>query len=369
MDDVPENIAVLGNILGGAGYRVLAANSGRLALRYADQQPPDLILLDIMMPDMDGRLVLSSLRSKPSTADIPVIYVTALGDPVDEAQGLSEGASDYISKPISPALVLARVRTQIEAKRARDWLRNQNAALEAEIRRRVGENLLIQETTIRALARLAEIRDFETGDHLMRTQAYVRLLAQRLRLNPKYAEQLDDREIELMAKSAPLHDIGKVGIPDHILRKPGKLTPDEWEIMKTHTVLGGQAIAHAEQDLDGQVGFLRYAKEIVTWHHERWDGGGYPDGLAGEAIPLSARLMALADVFDALTSVRVYKAAMSPSRTREIILQDRGRHFDPDVVDAFVDAFDEFVEISRRHADPAPSGAAVPSVRRSANSG
>jgi len=352
VDDVPANIAVLGDLLGGAGYRVRAATAGEAALRYAAQEPrPDLILLDIMMPGMDGYAVLRALRSAPETLEVPVLFVTALGDALDEEKGLSLGAADYIAKPLSPALVLARVRTQLQAKRARDWLRDQNAALEAEVERRMRENRMVQAASIRALARLAETRDPETGNHLMRTQAYVHRLATLLKDHPRFNAHLDERAVELIAKSAPLHDIGKVGIPDSILQKPGRLTPQEWEVMKTHARLGGDALAQAERDLEEPVPFLHYAKEIAYWHHEHWDGSGYPDGLAGDAIPVSARLMALADVFDALVSPRVYKAPVGYARTREIISSERGRHFDPDVVDAFLADFDGFVRIAQRHAD------------------
>jgi putative two-component system response regulator len=351
VDDTPENLAVMGALLQ-PSYRVRAASSGRRALEVAETRPvPDLILLDVMMPDMDGYATLAELRSNPATADIPVIFVTAMDATEDEEYGLSLGAVDYITKPVRPAIVLARVRTQLELKRARDRLRHQNAFLEAEIARRMGENQLVQDVSIHALARLAETRDPETGDHLKRTQGYVRTLAAQLRDHPRFREFLDDRNIELLTKSAPLHDIGKVGIPDHILLKPGKLTAEEWEIMKTHARLGSEAIEHAEEDAERSVAFLVLAKEIAHWHHEKWDGSGYPDGLAGDAIPISARLMALADVFDALICRRVYKPPMSFEQARDIIAAERARHFDPDVTDAFLAAFDEFVAIARRHRD------------------
>ncbi len=243
------------------------------------------------------------------------------------------------------------MRTQIEARRARAWLRDENAFLEAEVARRLGENQRIQDVAIRALAGLAETRDTETGDHISRTQAYVRILATTLKDHPRFCEFLTDRNIDLLTKSAPLHDIGKVGIPDHILLKPGPLTPEEWEVMKTHAKLGSDAIERAEKDAGGTADFLILAKDIAHWHHEKWNGAGYPDGLAGHVIPISARLMALADVFDALISKRVYKAAMSLDEARAIIIADRGRHFDPDIADAFVAAFDEFVAIAQRHRD------------------
>lgn len=352
VDDVPENLALLGELLRNAHYQVRVANSGRAALRFAAQQPrPDLILLDVMMPEMDGYQVLLALRNDPATRDIPVVFLTALDDSSDEQRGLELGAADYISKPIQPSVVLARVRTQLEAKQARDLLRGQNAFLEAEVARRMAENDLIQAVSIRALAHLAEIRDPETGNHILRTQGYVELLARHLQSNPRFSATLGERYITLLTRSAPLHDLGKVGIPDAILQKPGKLDSDEWEVMKTHAMLGATAIEQAECDIEEPVAFLHLAKEIARWHHERWDGKGYPDGLQGEAIPLSARLMAVADVFDALISRRVYKEAMSLEQAREVIAAGRGSHFDPDVTDAFLAAFGQICDIARSHMD------------------
>ncbi|WP_372528073.1 HD domain-containing phosphohydrolase [Piscinibacter sp.] len=351
VDDIAENLTVLGELLH-TDYRVRAANSGAKALRLAALEPhPDLILLDVMMPAMDGYQVLERLRSEPATRDIPVIFVTALGAARDEERGLALGAVDYITKPFKPALVLARVRTHLELKHSRDRLTSQNVYLEAEVARRMADNQLIQEVTIHALARLAETRDPETGNHIRRTQAYVRTLAMRLRNHPRFASFLDARTIELLARSAPLHDIGKVGIPDHILQKPGPLTPQEWAVMRTHARLGAEAIEHAERDAEHPVEFLAFAKQIARHHHERWDGTGYPDGLAGDAIPIPARLMAIADVFDALISRRVYKQPMSYERAREIIAGERGQHFDPDMADAFLAAFDECRAIAERYAD------------------
>jgi putative two-component system response regulator len=354
VDDMPDNLVVLGELLRGAGYRVKAANSGHAALRYAAQTPqPDLILLDVMMPEMDGYEVLARLRLDPVTRDIPVVFLTALGDARDEEHGLELGAADYITKPIKPAVVLARVHTQLEAKRARTWLQDQNAFLESEVARRMTENELVQIVSIRALAHLAEMRDTDTGNHIHRTQNYVRSLALGLRDKPRFAEFLNDRNIDLLVKSAPLHDIGKVGIPDHILLKPGRLTAVEWEIMKTHAKLGSDAIERAEADAEEPVAFLTFAKEIAHWHHEKWDGSGYPDGLAGDAIPIPARLMAVADVFDALISRRIYKEPMSFDSARAIIGEGRGSHFDPDITDAFLSSFEEFRVIAQRHQDEA----------------
>ncbi|HRD97261.1 MAG TPA: response regulator [Rubrivivax sp.] len=353
IDDAVESLAILNELLRGQ-HRVLAANSGETGLRIAGGQPrPDLILLDVMMPGMDGYTVLARLREQATTRDIPVIFLTSLGGADDEGRGLEMGAADYITKPVSPAVLRARVSAQLEAKLARDWLRDQNATLDAEARRRMAENDLTQQASIRALAHLAEMRDPETGNHLLRTQGYVRELAQRLRRHPRFAATLTDSYIELLGRSAPLHDIGKVGVPDHILLKPGRLDAAEMAIMRTHAELGSRAIEMSERDLAIRLPFLAVAKEIAHWHHEKWDGSGYPDGLAGEAIPVSARLMAVADVFDALISARVYKAAMSYPKAREIMAAGRAQHFDPDVVDAFLQGFDAFVGIARQHLDEA----------------
>jgi putative two-component system response regulator len=352
VDDAPKNLYVLGELLKSAGYVVRAANSGAAALRMAELEPrPGLILLDIMMPEMDGFEVLERLRANSVTEDIPVVFLTALNDKEHEEHGLALGASDYITKPFQSAVVLARVRTQLQAKWARDWLLDRNALLDAEVRRRMRENDLIQSISIRALANLAELRDNETGNHILRTQAYIEVLAQRLREHPRFTAVLTPSFIELLVRSAPLHDIGKVGIPDHILQKPGALTAGERAVMQTHAELGARAIEAAQQSVDGTIEFLAVAAEIARYHHERWDGSGYPHGLAGEAIPVAARLMALADVFDALVNRRVYKGAFSFESARAIILEGRGSHFDPDIVDAFLACCAEFEAIALRFAD------------------
>lgn len=351
VDDAPENLAVLSDLLQPV-YQVRAATNGAKALRIAASEPrPDLILLDVMMPEMDGYQVFERLRGDTLTRDIPVIFVTAMDSTDAEIQGLDAGAVDYITKPIVPPVVLARVRTQLELKQARDRLSDQNSFLESEIAKRMAENELIQEIGIRALAHIAETRDPETGNHILRTQGYVNQLALDLRQNADYVPSLSDRYIQLLTRSAPLHDIGKVGIPDAILRKPGPLTADEWVIMKTHARLGSDAIDLAERDAAEPVEFLALAKEIAHWHHEKWDGSGYPDGLAGTAIPLSARIMALADVFDALISPRVYKAPMTHETAQAIIQEGRGKHFDPAMVDAFIGNFSAYKDIAGRYRD------------------
>lgn len=351
VDDTAENLHVLSELLR-PHYRVLAATSGAVALRIANSLPkPDLILLDVMMPEMDGYEVLSALQDNEATRSIPVIFVTALTEYSDEELGLRLGAVDYITKPIKPVVALARVRTQLEAKLARDWLQNQNGMLEAEVAKRTAENDFTQQVSIRALAHLAEIRDPETGNHLRRTQGYVHRLAIIMKQHPRFSETLTDRYIDLLTRSAPLHDIGKVGIPDYILLKPGKLTPEEWAIMQTHAKMGSDAIERAENHFQVEIPFLTIAKHIAHWHHEKWDGTGYPDGLAGDAIPVCARIMALADVFDALISVRTYKAPMPYQAACDIIVAGSGKHFDPDLVEAFIANFDDFALIGKQFED------------------
>jgi putative two-component system response regulator len=231
-----------------------------------------------------------------------------------------------------------------------DCLKIENASLRAELDRRNQDSERMERAAILLLARLAEARDPDTGNHILRTQNYVRALAIRLREHPRFSSILTDRYIELLTRSAPLHDIGKVGVPDHILLKPGKLTDEEWIIMRKHTVLGSRVIDQAERDIEHSGPFLALAKEIAHWHHEKWDGSGYPDGLAGESIPPSARLMAVADVFDALISPRVYKTRISFAETRLIIASGRNSHFDPDIVDAFLQGFEEFVSIANQYS-------------------
>ena len=353
VDDTPENVMVLGEILA-ENFTVTIANSGHGALLGAHASPrPDLILLDVMMPDMSGYDVLKRLRGDPATREIPVMFVSALDGSEDETHGILLGAADYITKPVRPAVVLARVYAQLELKQARDKARDQNAWLEAEIERRMKQNQKIQDVAMRALASLAETRDNETGNHILRTQGYVGVLSRGLSKLPQYRDLLTPSVIESYIKAAPLHDLGKVGIPDHILHKPGPLTPEEWQIMRTHAALGAEAIWRAikdEEDRDG-LDFLKIAMEIAGAHHEKWDGSGYPAGLAGDAIPLAGRIMALADVFDALINRRVYKPAFSIAAATEMIREGRGTHFDPDVVDAFLASVDDFQKIAQQFSD------------------
>lgn len=348
VDDTPDNLHVMSELLKEL-YRIRIANSGTKALQIAGSaDPPDLILLDVMMPGLNGYEVCRRLKADPKTSAIPVIFLTAKVEQEDEELGLELGAVDYITKPISPAIVLARVKNYLALRAAASFLQDQNSFLEQEIAKRTREVSAVQDATILAFSSLAETRDLETGSHILRTQHYVKALAEQLRKHPKYQESLTDGTVALLFKSAPLHDIGKVGIPDVILLKPGRLTPAEFEVMKTHTTLGRDAIAAAEAALGTEVAFLSLAKEIALSHQEKWDGSGYPQGLRGESIPLAARLMAVADVYDALISRRVYKEAMSHDEAMEILRRGRGAHFDPEVIDALLVIEDEFINISNR---------------------
>lgn len=351
VDDSPENLELMGGLLGDL-YRVKVANSGSRALKILEGELlPDLILLDVMMPEMSGWDVCRVIQSTKRLAHIAVIFLTAKTSPDDEKLGFDLGAVDYISKPINPATLLARVKTHLSLKRMSDVLRNRNLVLKDEIDKGVQEIRAIQETTIHAMASLAETRDNETGNHIRRTQNYVKTLAQTLSKHPRFAHYLTDDQIEMLYLSAPLHDIGKVGIPDHILLKPGRLDAAEFEIMKTHTTLGYQSILSASERLSAGSSFLTCAMEIALSHQEKWDGSGYPQGLSGDAIPISARLMAVADVYDALISERYYKKAFSHESAVGIILEGRGSHFDPDVVDAFQRIERKFVEIATKFSD------------------
>lgn len=366
VDDEPANLSVLTKILN-PDYQVRACKTGEQALAAVRVAPyPDLILLDVMMPGMDGYTTLARLNANARTRRIPVMFVTTLSDDIDEEKGLRLGAVDYLVKPVKPAIMLARVRTHLEIKQSRDRLSVQNAWLETEVERRTRENLLIQNVSLAVILELAETRDTETGNHILRTQTYVDLLGRQLQCHPDFAADLDESRLSVIVKAAPLHDIGKIGIPDRILLKPGKLDPEEWEIMQTHARIGAEAIRRAiDKSLLLNVGgtddaqprplvMLEVAEAIAMSHHEQWDGTGYPRGLAGEAIPLAGRLMALADVYDALTMRRVYKAPWEPEAATNFILEQRGRHFDPAVVDAFVAARDAFAEVQERFADPLP---------------
>lgn len=351
IDDTPDNLSLMSALLKDI-YKVKVANHGDKGFKIAtSENPPDLILLDVMMPDIDGYQVCRQLKANAATRDIPVIFLTAKSEEDEEQKGLELGAVDYITKPIIPSIVLARIKAQLQVKAAADFLKDKAAYLEEEVAKRTQEVMAIQDVTILAMASLAETRDSDTGNHIRRTQHYVKALAEKLKPNPRFTEYLTDNNINTLFKSAPLHDIGKVGIPDCILLKPGRFEAHEMEIMKTHTTLGRDAIQQAENALGVKVEFLTIAKEIAFCHQEKWDGSGYPEGLSGDNIPISARLMAVADVYDALVSRRIYKEGMPHEKAVQIIVEGKGRHFDPDMVDAFVEIQGEFLAIAQRYAD------------------
>jgi putative two-component system response regulator len=350
VDDTVTNIEVVKGVLSGE-YLVQAALNGETALKIIEKKKPNLILLDIMMPGLDGYDVCRILKTSEHTKDIPIIFLTAKSQEEDETKGLSLGAVDYIIKPISPPILKARVKTHLLLKSFRDQLARQNEILEEKIQDRTKQLNNLQDVTIVAMGALAESRDPETGNHIRRTQAYVKTLAKALAKTPKYQAVLQPDIITAMYKSAPLHDIGKVGISDDILFKPGRLTEEEFEEMKKHTVYGRDAIAAAERALGVADNFLIFAKEIAYSHQEKWDGSGYPLGLSGEDIPLSARIMALSDVYDALISKRVYKPAFSHEKAKNIICEGRGSHFEPLLVDTFLTIAEDFKNIANQHKD------------------
>ncbi|HEU4844195.1 MAG TPA: HD domain-containing phosphohydrolase [Burkholderiaceae bacterium] len=344
-------------------YTLREAGDGPAALDGARQLPrPDLVLLDAALPAIDGYRVLEQLRACPDTAAIPILMLLDGGQPQAEQRAWQGGAADVIVRPLLPEALLARVATHVKLRRARELLRHQAGLAEHLVQERTAEQGQMVEAVIWALAALAESRDHKTVNHIRRVQHYVAALARQLQPLPQYAGELSDANIALLFQAAPLHDIGKVGIPDAILLKPGRLTEEEFAVMQRHTVYGRDAIAEVERHLGRSTTFLRYAREIAYSHQEKYDGSGYPQGLAGDAIPLSARLVAVAAVYDALISRRVYKPAFSHETALELIRQGSGEQFDPELVDALLMVEEEFLDIAARYADAAvvETGLAAP---------
>jgi putative two-component system response regulator len=366
VDDKADILLILEDLLG-VHFNMHTFGNGQQALDYLTRGGAcDVVLLDIMMAGLDGFEVCRRLKADASTSDIPIIFLSGLRTAAEEEKGLALGAHDFIHKPFSPPVVLTRVRNAVHSHRASRLLKQRAEDLEQlvaartqelvwqheELVRRKQQVIAAQSATIGAFCALAEARDDETGNHIRRTQHYVKTLAEALRSHPRFGATLTTDAIALLFKSAPLHDVGKVAIPDAILLKPGKLTPQEFEVMKTHCERGYSAIVAAGAEFaDPETGYLRYAAEIAYGHHERWNGGGYPQGLAGEAIPTSARLMAVADVYDALISKRVYKPAFSHDDAIAMIAAERGEHFDPEVVDALLRERNTFREIAGEFRD------------------
>lgn len=329
---------------------VTCCEDGSKALDYLKKNSIDLILLDVEMPVMDGFQVIKKLKSDPVLKKIPVIFLTAKSEVADHRKGFELGAVDYISKPFDSHVVVARVNTHLQLKHASDELAQQNVLLEQRVQERTQEILNTQEIAIQALANLAETRDNETGLHIRRTQLYVEVLSGEMASWDKYKSHLTEEVRDQLSKSAPLHDIGKVGIPDNVLLKKGKLSEEEYELMKKHAFMGASAIRKAV-DAVGSCSFLSFAEEIAISHHEKWDGTGYPNKIKGEDIPLSGRIMAVADVYDALTSKRCYKDAFSHAKAKAIIAESSGTHFDPDVVAAFLEQEEKIRAIAEKYSD------------------
>ncbi|MDW6001933.1 response regulator [Vibrio mangrovi] len=363
VDDNAENRSLLGGLLK-PHFHVLITTRGEQAIKVCQQHRPDIVLLDIMMPEIDGYEVCRRLKSDERTQSIPVIFLTAKSQIEDEQKGFDAGAVDYILKPISPPILLARVHTHLRLKHAMSALATQNTILEERVRERTRNLECLQDATIEAMASLAETRDNETGNHIRRTQRYIKLLAEELVRRGLYLQQLSPDMIKALFKSAPLHDIGKVGIPDAILLKAGKLTEEEFELMKSHTEIGRNVIASVESAIDFESDFLRFAKEIAMSHQEKWDGSGYPQGLQGKNIPLSARLMALADVYDALISKRVYKPAFPHEKAVGIIKEGSGKHFEPAIVEAFMAIEQQFREVASTYRDEGFNEESFPSLNQ-----
>ena len=344
VDDEDRNLRLMEAMLLPQGYEVTLAKDGSEALDKVKQVPPDVILLDIMMPGMDGFEVARRLKGKKETSIIPIVMVTALREVEDRVKALDAGADDFLTKPVEKTELRARVNSLLKVKAYNDHMRNYQKELEAEVAKRTEQLQQAFEKiktasldTIYRLSRAAEYKDQETGAHILRMSHYAVVVAQQM--------GLDEKTMESILYAAPMHDVGKIGIPDHILLKPGKLDPDEWQVMKQHTVIGAKILQGSDAE------FIKLAEVIALNHHEKWDGSGYPNGFKGSDIPLAGRITAIADVFDALTSKRPYKPAFPLQKSLDIIKQGRGSHFDPEVVDAFFAAKGEILATREKYKD------------------
>ncbi|MCU0845968.1 MAG: response regulator [Spirochaetes bacterium] len=340
VDDTPANLTLLTGMLKEKGHRVRPVPGGRLALKAVESEPPDLILLDINMPDMDGYEVCGRLKQDVRFRDIPVIFISALTEALDKVKAFGTGGVDYITKPFQFEEVEARVETHLK-------LRRYQMSLEVQVAEQVQDICESQLSTIFALSKLAESRDNDTGRHIERVQTYCRMIAEKLRSAKSYVSIIDRVFIENVSSASPLHDIGKVAIPDNVLLKPGKLTPEEFDVMKTHALVGASTM-EAVQQVYPKNEFINMGISIARSHHERWDGTGYPDGLKGDDIPLSARIMAIADVYDALRSVRCYKGAFTREQSRAAIEDAIGTQFDPEMVKVFISLEGELDSVGKK---------------------
>ncbi len=348
VDDEDRNLRLMEAMLAPLGHEVDFAQDGIQAIAKVQDNSPDLILLDVMMPRMDGFEALQGIKNNVNLSLIPIVMVTALRDVEARTRALELGADDFLSKPVERIELLARVKSLLKVKAYNDHMRRYQETLEADVemktcqlRKACEETKKASLETILHLSRAAEYKDEETGDHIQRVSQFAAELAR------KYG--MDDEMVEIIMYASPMHDIGKIGIPEHILLKPGKLDPHEWETMKQHTIIGGHILEGS------QVKYLHHAEIISLTHHERWDGKGYPLGLAGEAIPLEGRITALADVFDALTSDRPYRRALTVQEAFQIIREGQGTQFDPEIVEMFFSIKENILEIRSRYPDISPS--------------
>ncbi|MCL1982262.1 MAG: response regulator [Clostridiales bacterium] len=347
VDDIETNRVILEEILKDK-YDTVSAENGMIAmsLMLSGSVQPSIVLLDIMMPEMDGYEVLEMMKNNALTERVPVIFITAADAESNETKGLGRGAVDYISKPFNPEIVLARVATHLR-------LFHYSESLETMVQEKVNELIRSKEKMLETMANIIECRNLESGNHVKRTKELMRILAECLSENPALERSITEAEVDIMAKSAPLHDVGKISISDTVLLKPGRLTKEEFETMKTHTTLGGAMIKLMIFDNEGgdeeDDKYLSCCYDIAMFHHERWDGKGYPSGISGEEIPLSARILSLVDVYDALVSERIYKSAIPHDQAVSIIREGAGTQFDAKVVDAFLIVEDKFKEYADFH--------------------
>ncbi|MBN1866113.1 response regulator [Candidatus Sumerlaeota bacterium] len=354
VDDDPKNLLLATDMVHSIGLEVVTAANGEEAIQRVGESSPDVILLDAMMPVMDGFETCRRLKTDPRTNHIPVIMLTGLNSVNDYIMAIEAGADDFMNKPFNAAVMQVRVKGFLKTKRMHDELDEYRHFLEKRVREQTEIIQEVQDVTIFSLAKLAEYRDPETGEHLERMRHYCRMITQRLGAQGTLGADIDEEYVRSIFRSSILHDIGKVGIPDNILLKPGKLDSGEWLVMKTHTSIGGAALGEAARRLKrgrNRRGFLDMASSIATFHHEKYDGSGYPDGLAGDKIPLEARIVAVADVFDALLSKRPYKDPVPLAKAIEILREGRGTHFDPMILDCFLNSLDEINAITTRFAD------------------
>ena len=356
VDDQPQNIELIEAHLCSQGYWIVKAENGEDALRKLADCPIDLVLLDVMMPGMDGFEVVRRIRRDPAHRLLPIVLVTALQDTEDRIKGIEAGCDDFISKPFDKIELLARIRSLLKIKDYNDLMNNYREELEVEVAKRTQEleNALrkikdISLDTIYRLSMAAEYKDAGTGAHIKRMSRYSAAVARRM--------GLDENATEVILYSAPMHDVGKIGIPDRILMKPAKFDPDEWEGMKLHTVIGGEILKGSDAE------FIKMGESIARSHHEKWDGSGYPNGLKGTEIPLSSRIVAISDVFDALTSKRPYKEPFPVEKAFAMIRDGRGSHFDPEVVDAFFAIQDEILALKEQYGDDNQQAFDIPELK------